>query len=275
MRLLVYSGALLAGVLIGAALVHTVDGAFRQQASPGRSENTATGKTPRFPEVVGVRIGRMISAETEAMREDMPLNKAMDVLFAERKSPLRTRAFLKTRIQTMTRDQLIQAFMNGEIQTKAEIEEATRRLATEDPEGTYDHLVAQDFRLNGMDNLYTFIDALQQTWADVDAPAVMARLQKMKRGGSQQDNSLRFSAYWAKIDPAAAASHFNDLVYLRNMQDQGDMVFTDNAYADQIAKSWKEKDEDGMRKYIAELPAGRERDALEAAANKLGGDGHK
>jgi hypothetical protein len=265
----IYAGALLLGVVIGTSLVHTTDGAAIQRTASDDSVTAVNGKAARAPEPVGVRIGRLISAETTAMNEDMPLNKATDVLFAERKSPMRTRAFLKNRIQMMTTDQLYQALMNAEVQTKAELEEAARRLATEDPEGVFNHFVSDEFRLSGMDNVYTFMDRMLQTWADVDAPAVMAGLQKMTRGGSQQDMSLRFSGYWAKIDPEAAARHFNDLVYLRNMQDQGAMVFTDNPFAEQIVKSWKQKDEAAMREYIGKLPGGREREALEKAAEKL------
>jgi len=88
-------------------------------------------------------------------------------------------------------------FINGEIQTKEEIAEGARRLTTEDPEDTFNHLNSHDFRLYGMANVYTFIDTLLQTWADSDAPAVVARLQKMKRGGSQQDMSGRFINYRA------------------------------------------------------------------------------
>jgi hypothetical protein len=98
----------------------------------------------------------------------------------------------------------------------------------------------------------------------------LARLKKMKRGGSQQDSSLRFSGYWARIDPEAAARHFSDLVYLRNMQDQGAMVFTDNTYARQIVKSWQQKDDEAMLQFIDDLPSGRQRDAFVEAASKLG-----
>ena len=265
----IYLGALLLGVVIGTSLLRATDGFASRRMALDDSVKTVSVKAARVPESVGVRIGRMISAETPAMNEDMPLNKAMDLLFAERKSPMRTRAFLKNRIQMMTMDQLVQALKNGEIQTKAEIDEAARRLAREDPEGTFNHMTADDFRLSGMDNYYTFSDGLTQTWADTDAPAVMARLQKMTRGGAQQDMSLRFSGYWAKIDPEAAAHHFDDLIYLRNMQDQGAMVFTDNSYAEQIVKSWKQKDEMAMREYIGKLPDGRERKSLERAVKKL------
>lgn len=262
-------GALLLGWVIGTAMVRMADRVSSGQTSPDEPSLSVKGKSSRAPEAVGVRISRMISGASAAMHEDMPIDKATDLLFAERKSPMRTRAFLKNRIQTMSSEQLVQAFMSGEIQTKEEIVEAVRRLATEDPAAIFDHFRNGDLRLYGMSNIYTFGDTLIQTWADVDAPAVMARLQGMKRGGAQQDWSLRFSGYWAKIDPAAAARNFSDLVYLRNMQDQGDMVFTDQRYADQVVRSWKKKDEEGMRSYIAELPAGRERKALEGALNQM------
>ncbi len=268
MKSAIYIAAMLLGAAIGTALVRTSDRSSIGMDARDGSSLSMIEKSSRPPEAVGVRVSRMISAATPAMREDIPIDKATDLLFAERKSPMRTRAFLKNRIQTMTREQLVQSFMNGEIQTMEEIEEGTRRLASDDPELTFNQLASGDLKLYGMDNIYKFTDTLLQTWADVDAPAVMTRLQKMERGGSQQDTSLRFSKYWAKIDPAAAARNFSDLIYLRNMQDQGDMIFTDKRYADEIVKSWKQKDEEAMRKYIADLPAGRERAALEAAAGK-------
>lgn len=264
MKISIYAVALLLGVLIGTALVRKV-----MPAAPTGAERSGNRKTARVPEPVGVSIGRMISAESAAMDESVPINKALDVLFAERKSPMRARAFLKNRIQMMTTDQLTQALMNGDVQSPAELREVAQRLAKEDPEGTFNHLVAQELRVYGMENTYTFVDELLQTWGDSDAVAVMNRLKMMKRGGSQQDFSLRFSGYWAKIDPAAAASNFNDLIYLRNMQDRGDMVFTDNSYAGEIVKSWKQKDENAMREYIANLPAGRQKDALDKALQKL------
>ncbi len=261
-----YAVALLLGVLIGTVLVRTV---IPSQSASTRSEIGGSRQTTRVPEPVGVSISRMISAESTAMNESVPINKALDVLFAERKSPMRTRAFLKNRIQMMTIHQLTQALINGDVQSAAELREVAQRLAKEDPEGTFNHLEAQELRVYGMENIYAFVDALLQTWGDSDAVAVMNRLKKMKRGGSQQDFSLRFSGYWAKIDPAAAARNFDDLIYLRNMQDRGDMVFTDSSYAAEIVKSWTQKDETGMRDYIASLRGGRERDALNSALKKL------
>lgn len=266
MKAWIYVAALSLGLLIGNLLIHSPDSA---QGGLRNSQITEAARPARPPEPVGVSISRMISAETTAMGEDVPINKALDVLFAERKSPMRTRAFLKNRIQMMTTDQLIQAMLSGDVQSPAELKEIAQRLAKEDPEGTFNRLEAQEIRIYGMENNYTFVDALLQTWADADAVAVMSRLKKMKRGGSQQDTSLRFSGYWAMIDPAAAARNFKDLIYLRNMQVQGDMDFTDQRYAEEIVKSWKQKDEDGMRDYVQKLPAGREKNALEKAVKKL------
>lgn len=266
MKTWVYAVALLLGALMGTVLVRTAN---PSQSGSTTSEVKGNRKTDRLPEPPGVSISRMISAESAAMDEGVPINEALDVLFTERKSPMRTRAFLNNRIQMMTTDQLAQALMNGEVQSPAELREVAQRLAKEDPEGAFNHLEAQELRIYGMENTYTFVDALLQTWGDSDAVAVMNRLKKMERGGSQQDYSLRFSGYWAKIDPAAAARNFDDLIYLRNMQDRGDMVFTDNNYAGEIVKSWKRKDETALREYIENLPGGREKDALNGALIKL------
>lgn len=265
MKAWIYVAALSLGLMIGSVLVHPPDSA---QGGPKHPELTEAGRPSRLPEAVGVGVSRLISSESPAMSDDLSINKALDVLFAERKSPMRTRAFLKNRIQMMTTDQLTQAMLSGDVQSPAELKEVAQRLAKEDPEGTFNRLEAQEFRIYGMENIYTFVDALLQTWGDADAVAVMNRLKKMKRGGSQQDYSLRFSGYWAKVDPAAAAWNFNDLIYLRNMQDQGDMVFTDHRYAEEIVKSWKRKDEEAMRDYVQKLPAGREKNALENALKK-------
>lgn len=268
MKIWIHAASLLLGALIGIALVLTVGDFSKSRASAPHAADAVRKKSERGPESAGVRIGRMIAAETPAMDEKLPINDAVEILFSEKKSPLRTRAFLKSRIQVMTRDQLRQALMNGEIQTESEIREAARRLTDEDPDGTFKDLNSQVYKLRGMDNLYAFIDTMLQTSSDADAPAVMRRLQQMKRGGSQQDQSLRFSNYWANVDPAAAARNFSDLVYLRNMAVQGATVFSDKTYAENIVTSWKRKDEEAMRVYIGNLPPGSERNAFESALKK-------
>jgi hypothetical protein len=268
MKIWIYAASLFLGALMGTTLFRTVGDLSGSRTSAADTADAVRIKSARGPEPVGVRIGRMIAAETTAMNENVPINDAVGIFFSEKKSPLRTRAFLKSRIQTMTRDQLRQALMSGEIQTESEIRETARRLTNEDPDGTFKDLNSQSYKLSGMDNLYAFIDTMLQTSADADAPAMMRRLQQMKRGGSQQDQSLRFSNYWASVDPAAAARNFNDLVYLRNMADQGAMVFTDKTFAENIVASWKRKDEKAMRAYIWDMPPGRERDAFESALKK-------
>lgn len=268
MRKWIYLASLAVGGCIGTVLVPRGD---QQTQAPAPAENAATmyGKLNRAPEGVGAKISRLISSESPAMDGNAPVNKALDALFAERKSPLRTRAFLKSRIQMMTTGQLTQALLAGEVQSPAEIDEVARRLAKEDPEGTFDHLEAGNIRVNGMENHHTFVNALLQTWGDADAMAVMRRLKKMKRGGAQQDYSLRFSSYWTKIDPSAAARNFDELIYLRNLQVRADLAFTENTYADEIVKSWQRKDENAMLDYIAELPVGGKKEALEKAVRKL------
>ena len=268
MKYWIYLGALISGMGIGGPLFHSTSGSFLSHG-PLEHEASPPHRMDSRSEPNTVKMRRLITSETEAMDEKIPMDKALEMLSSQRKSPLRVRAFLKNRIQWMTTDQLNQALMNGEIQTRAELQEAIRRLAKEDPEGTFNHLEAQHYPMQSMDNTYVVIDGLLQTWADTDAPAVMARLQKMKRGGSQQDMSLRFSDYWAKINPAAAAEHFNDLIYLRNMQNEGTMVFTDDAYARRIVKSWQEKDETAMHNYIAALSPGEEKNAFENALKNL------
>lgn len=267
MKAWIYGGSLLLGLAIGGMIGGARDWGM---ATPGtRAGKAAPSKTARSPETLETTVTRMVSSASPAMKENVPLDQAIDILVAERKSPLRTRAFLNSRIQAMTSAQLTQALANGEVQTEAELREAARRLTAEDPEGTFTYMEKQAFRLRGMENMYTFLDTMLHTWADADAPAVMARLQKMSRGGSQQDWSLRFSDYWAGIDPAAAAANFDALVYLRNMATQGDMIFSDRSYAEKIVRSWTQRDEEGMNRYLKDLPAGPRRDALEKAAKAL------
>jgi hypothetical protein len=268
MKRWIYLASLVLGGAIGTALVHRGDPPTSRSDAMERASD-ANGNLTRAPEGVGAKISRLISSESPATSGSMPINKALDVLFSERKSPMRTRAFLKSRIQMMTTEQLTQTVLAGEVQSPAEIDEVARRLARENPEGTFDHLEAGEIRVYGVENSYIFVDALLQTWSDADAMAVMQRLKKMKRGGSQQDFSLRFSTYWTKIDPSAAARNFDDLIYLRNMQVRADMAFTENTYAEEIVSSWKRKDENAMRDYIAGLPAGSKKGSFEKAVGKL------
>ena len=93
MRKWIMVAALLAGMGIGMAVFRGADHFQSQGGTVEDSASAAIHKSQRAPEAVGARISRMIATETTAMNENVPINQALDVLFAEGKSPLRTRAF--------------------------------------------------------------------------------------------------------------------------------------------------------------------------------------
>ena len=261
----IYTASVMVGAAVAFAVLHLVRTGSKPDArSEARDPRTVvsarSGDDPKE-----ARVRHLLIAESPAMDEKVGFRDAVDQLFGERRSPLRTRAFLKSRIQLMSRDQLVLAMMDGQVDTLSEIREATRRLTLEDPQDTFTLYEKQQLRFRTMDRLYAFLDTHLQTWGDRDAPAVLARLKKMNRGGSQQDSSLRFTDYLAKTNPAVAARHFTDIVHLRNMDDFGKMVLNDGAYARKVTESWLRTDEPGMRAFVAGLAAGREREAFEKA----------
>ncbi|GAA5481397.1 hypothetical protein [Haloferula sargassicola] len=194
---------------------------------------------------------------------------AAQALADEKRSPLRTRAFLRTKIELMDHDQLVLEMMDGDIDTLPEIRAATRRLTLEDPEGTFTAYERGLYRLNTMEKLYAFLDTLLHTWTDADAPALLSRLKAMKRGGSQQDASLRFSDYWAGTQPEAAAQYFTDLISIRNMDDFGRMAFNEQGYARKIAEAWQRTDEEGLREFVSRLPKGSTKTAFGSAIKDM------
>ena len=113
--------------------------------------------------------------------------------------------------------------------------------------------------------MYAFRDSLVRTAADIDPEMVLEKLKGMRRGGSQMDNSLFFSKYWAEKDPRAAAGHFADLVKLRNMRMDASPDMPDEAFANMIMKSWTEKAPGEAEEYVSALPDGPTKKALAAA----------
>ncbi|RYD33495.1 MAG: hypothetical protein EOP87_10895 [Verrucomicrobiaceae bacterium] len=259
--------ALATGAGIGFLLVHLTTA---EPQAAGESISAGDMRSPRMPETVAAVTDRLISAASPAMEEGRPINSGLDLLFAERKSPMRTRAFLNSRIQMMTPDQLLRILMNGDVRSQPELEAIARRLARENPEATFDLYNAGRLQLYGMESIYTFTDNFLRTWGETSTDAVISRLAKMKRGGSQQDLTLRFSDHLARTNPEAAARDFTRIVYLRNMQDTGDMTFTHDRFAAEILRSWSTKDEAGMRGFVEGLPpSSPERATFDRAAKKL------
>lgn len=266
-RSTIYLMALATGAGIGFLLVHLT---VTTPAAASDSISSTAARSTRVPESVTAATDRLISASSPAMEEGRPINSSLELLFAERKSPMRTRAFLNNHIQMMTVDQLIGILMKGDVRSQPELEAIARRLARENPEATFDLYDADRLQLYGMESVYTFTDAFLRTWGETSPDAVISRLAKLKRGGRQQDLTLRFSDHLARTHPEAAARDFSRIVYLRNMQDTGDMVFTHDRFAGEILRSWSGKDEAGMRHFLDGLPEGPERSTFLRAADKLG-----
>ena len=258
----IYAASVATGALIALAVLRLPAGRPPSSAGDGRESPPVAARGIDSAMEAGVR--HLLREESAALDERVAFRDAVDQLFGDRRSPLRTRAFLKSRIHLMGRDQLVLAMMDGEIDTLSEIREATRRLTLEDPQDTFTHYEKLHFRFRTMDRLYAFLDTHLQTWGDHDAPAVLARLKGMARGGSQQDSSLRFSDHLARTNPAMAARHFKDIIPLRNMDDFGKMALNDRAYARRIVDSWMKRDEPAMREFVAGLPEGRERETFES-----------
>ncbi len=86
MKKWIYITVVLLGWAMGTALVRTMDRFSPDPAGSGDSHQLIDGRAGRPLEPVGVRIGRMISGESGAMNESVPVNQALDMLFAERKS---------------------------------------------------------------------------------------------------------------------------------------------------------------------------------------------
>lgn len=262
-----YTLALLLGIIFGTIALRLLAPAGQNTGSALQETSAANQKQTRKIESHGARINRLLTDQSPSLSESIPLDEAYELLFSEKKSPLRSSAFLKHRIYLMTREQLEQALANGEIQTKAEITEAAARLTREDLAATFQNRLTFKYKLYGMPNVVTFIESMQKTAANEDPLKMLSSLQGLKRGGVQQYNSLRFSHHWAATDPAAAVEHFDSLVYLRN-QSAKELQFTGKKYAAEIVKSWREKDPEALQNYVANLPEGEKRTSFELALKK-------
>jgi DNA-directed RNA polymerase subunit F len=192
-------------------------------------------------------------------------------LAEEKQSPVRMRSILGMRAQQLSKDELLEKVREGEIITMREFEEVARHLTEMDPDAVFDLYETHTGRFRSLDNSYAFYNAMLDTWIPKDAESLMKRIQGLPRGGSQQDISLRFSQRWARHDPEAAAEHFDDLVYLRNMQIRGDVALSPSSeqYATILLRSWKRKDREGLVNYLDQMDEGKRKDLFLSVWQKL------
>lgn len=258
MKWVIYCVAVMLGLMLGRALLSNSHEVEEKAPLSQRSPTNKRSASRAIPS----RISWLLQDESSSLNTHVSYKDSVRILHEKKRSPIRTRTFLGHRIHLVSREQLIQALSNGEIRTPNELAEAARRLVREDREGTFDLIEQGEIYYGGMDNLYAFTNAAYWTWVKIDAPSLVERVKKLKRGGSQQDRSLRISSYWAQQYPEEAVKRYDELVRLRNMKDMGSVDLTNDAYANQIVRSWIKKDKEGMKSYILNLPLGRKRRAL-------------
>lgn len=264
MRIVIYAASLAIGLVLGTLIFRNVPGVG---ATPSESEGMreSFGKTSiRSGASSAVRADRMILRTSRALNHQVPLDEATMLLLEERKSPMRTRAFLKKRVHLMNLFELNEAFMNGEIQGAAEIREAARRIMSEDPDLGFKNF-REGYQFDSLQNRFEFSDAMLQLVTDDNesALAMMRRLQAMDRGGRRNYLSMWLSRYWAQKDPAVAVTHFDELIRIKGILYGRDYLYEE--YSADLVRSWMPKDEEGMRAYVSALPSGRKRDALSKA----------
>lgn len=208
------------------------------------------------------QVSRYLSVSAEKLENIESFEELTMEMATEQRSPLRMRSVLGLRIRQMTIEELTECLKAGEIRTGKEFAEAGRYLTEMDPDHVFELLRSYTIRFGTMDNFYAFDNAMIDVFVQRDPEDLLVKLQSMERGGSQQDTSLRFSKHWAWHDPAAAAKHFNDLVYLRNMEIRGDAQLRPDSekFANILMRSWKRKDPEALASYIDDMEEGRRKE---------------
>ncbi|WP_193213672.1 hypothetical protein [Luteolibacter marinus] len=237
-----------------------VDVDAKQEAGTSTSRAAAAMLSPA---------GRYLWRETAALRDAEHFDDEVEKLHRESRSPLRAESMLSYRIHDSSFDEWESLIAAGKVKRIEFLGELGEHLARTDTRRALQLMFHGRYGFENLDQLYAFRDPLLRTATEIDGELVLETLQAMKRGGSQMDASLYFSAHWAKTDPRAAAGHFAELVRLRNMNMDGSPDMPDATYANMILKSWWQKAPEEAEAYITTLDKGPTREALEAALRQL------
>lgn len=205
------------------------------------------------------RVSRYLSDNAGKLEQIESFKELTLEMAEEQRSPLRMRSILGLRIRQMSVDELTDRLKTGEIRTGKEFIEAGHHLTELDPDLVFELRASHSIQFGTLDNFYAFDNAMIDVFVQRDPKDLLVKLQSMQRGGSQQDTSLRFSKQWAWHDPAAAAEHFDDLVYLRNMEIRGDAQLRPDGekFANILMRSWKRKDPEALASYINDMEEGQ------------------
>lgn len=251
----IYTVCMLLGVTVGALIAPSEEPKLVAADDPQQIKNTRK----HYQILDAGSVGGEDRAD-QAYQQIDSLQELAVKMNEEKLSPLRAKSFLGSRIQQLSKDELLDKLRAGEIQTTDELAVVARRLTEESPHEVFDIYEKPSVPFRSMDGLYAFFNSMVWTWLQKDPASLQKRIQGLPRGGAQQDISLRFSGFWAQLDPAAASEQFEDLVYLRNMTVRGKQELRGDVYADMLVKSWSLKDAVGLQRYIDELPEGEKKE---------------
>ncbi len=253
-----YGLMFLLGALIGQGLTGLAGSQSKRgdhQPRSGEPQNPAAGR--KRPGVTG--IDGILRSEMGISEKGFSFEATTKRLHDQPLSPQRTRAMLAYGIQARDGKRLMEDFLKGEIGS-LELDAVVRRLTTEDPDEMWRLNSEANISVRSWEDSMTIMNAIIQTLAQNDAPAVTDRLNAMEPSRHRLFIANQFKSYWAQHDPAAAAMGFDEAAKLSS---------SGKLFAEQIVKSWNSKDPSAMTTYIDQMPAGSTRQLFEKAREKL------
>jgi len=251
-------------IVVGAAIVGILLGQLAGQFFRGTGQTTEKkGRSERSPSSVS---RERYSSATSFTGPDKVYQKVESFselsaqLSAEKRSPLRTHTLLRSRLESLSSEEVQELLREGEIQTREEVMSSARYLMDIDPEAAY--LILAETRINfkSMENHILFFKTMYEVGVQRDPLAILNVLEGMKRGGNQMANSLRFSEAWISHDPEAAMKRYDDLLRLRNVPMNLDQSRGERVFAGKLIKSWKKKDAEGLGDFIQAMPDGQRKE---------------
>lgn len=266
----VYMLGLIVGGLLGFLLPAGWDKTHRERASVDESKS-ATRLSFGVPEPDPESYTSILVNEMQGMESSLRFSEASKRLKESRLSPIRSKAFLKSRMHTMTKDEAFKALEDGEITGMDDLRAMAWRLAEDHAEETFRRAKIQRLVDYGnIDGYYAFDTAFIHAWLHYhDGADYMKILSSMKPGGGRQDSAYRFTDSWAWKDPRATAENFDQLVELRSIMGGRSLAERQQRYAYNILRSWRHSNAEEMLQYIEGLPSGAHKTAFEAALQRL------
>ena len=234
--------AIILGLVVGWMVSRLINPA-EEHASPKGASRPITGTLVGSSSRIGPSAPRAQSASSlDARRAQAQEDSDF--------SPYRQRLFSMDLVKSLSRDQLIEGFLSGQIRDESEVATALAIVAESDPKRALE-LVA---KIPGRSSHDRARRAVIEQWVKIDANAALAHILSMPPQAYRRQLARDLAWTWGKHDPDAALAN---LAKIESLVDPGEKL------VESIISQWAKTNYDAAEQWITNKAPVEKRDAMQ------------